>query len=142
RKKRNRGLMVNETSFRDFMLRDTSAATSGQGASSIYGSGASTPGTSTNVKKSNDQIGKNEFLNLLVTQLKNQDPMEPMKNDQFAVNLAQFSQLEQLIGINEKIGTEKADLSSMAAYLGHEVTLNSDIALVTNHNGGGVKFNL
>ncbi len=125
--------MVNGTSFRDMLLRDSSASTGAQGA-------AATPATET--KKKNDQLGKTEFLNLLVTQLKNQDPMEPMKNDQFAVNLAQFSQLEQLIGINEKIGSDKADLSSMSAYLGHDVTLNSDVVSVKNNNGGSIKFEL
>lgn len=115
------------------MLRDTSATTSSQGSSST--------GT-TALQKKNDALGKTEFLNLLVTQLKNQDPMEPMKNDQFAVNLAQFSQLEQLIGINDKIGNSSADLNSMAAYLGHEVTLNTDTIDVKNHSGGSIKFNL
>ena len=129
--------MVDGTSFRDMLLRDGAAATGSQGASNAN------PASQTTTKKKNDELGKTEFLNLLVTQLKNQDPMEPMKNDQFAVNLAQFSQLEQLIGINEKIGTtSSADLSSMSAYLGHDVTLDSYVVSVKNNNGGSVKFNL
>jgi flagellar basal-body rod modification protein FlgD len=47
----------------------------------------------TEKKASKGDIGKNEFLNMLVTQLKNQDPLDPMDGDQFAVDLAQFSQV-------------------------------------------------
>ena len=43
---------------------------------------------------SSQQVSKDQVLQLLVTQLKNQDPMNPMDSQQFAVNLAQFSQLE------------------------------------------------
>ena len=77
-------------------------------------------------KEKNDQVDKNEFITLLVTQLKNQDPLNPMENDEFAVKLAQFSQLEQLVGINEKLDKPTSDFTSMAAYLGHEVTLNNN----------------
>jgi len=89
-------------------------------------------------------LGKDEFLRMLVTQLKNQDPMDPMKSDDFAVNLAQFSQLEQLIAINQKLG-ESADgggLGGLAAFLGQEVTVNSNIAEVKNHDGGRVRFQM
>ncbi|BCA54811.1 putative Basal-body rod modification protein FlgD [Nitrospira sp. KM1] len=43
----------------------------------------------------NQQLGQNDFLNLLVTQLKNQDPLKPMDNQEFVAQLAQFSQLQQ-----------------------------------------------
>lgn len=90
----------------------------------------------------NEQVDKNEFIHLLVTQLKNQDPLDPMDNDEFAVKLAQFSQLEQLVSINEKMGAESGDLSSMAAYLGQEVTLNTNALEVENGDGGMISFNL
>lgn len=41
------------------------------------------------------EMGRNDFLNLLVTQLKNQDPLKPMDNTEFVTQLAQFSQLDQ-----------------------------------------------
>lgn len=41
------------------------------------------------------QMGRNDFLKLLVTQLKNQDPLKPMDNTEFVAELAQFSQLDQ-----------------------------------------------
>lgn len=43
----------------------------------------------------NQQMGQNDFLKLLVTQLKNQDPLKPMDNTAFVAELAQFSQLDQ-----------------------------------------------
>lgn len=42
------------------------------------------------------QLGKDAFLRLLVTQLSNQDPMEPMQDRDFIAQMAQFSSLEQI----------------------------------------------
>jgi len=51
------------------------------------------------VAGSNAAVGKQDFLNLLVTQLSRQDPLNPMDNQQFAAQLAQFSSLELLSNI-------------------------------------------
>ena len=53
---------------------------------------AATPAQST-LKQAD--LGKTDFLNLLVAQLKNQDPLKPMDSSSFVAELAQFSQLEQ-----------------------------------------------
>lgn len=50
-----------------------------------------------------DTLGRNAFLNLLVTQLQNQDPTQPQADGEFLAQLAQFSQLEQLQQLNDKI---------------------------------------
>jgi len=95
------------------------------------------------VKKGKDTIGSTDFMNLLVAQLKNQDPLNPMDNQQFAVQLAQFSQLEQLVSINDKVGKGGGgDFSSLASYLGHQVVTNSDSATIVNNDGGSALFNL
>jgi len=52
-------------------------------------------------------MGKDEFLQLLVAQLKNQDPMNPMNSEEFAAQLAQFSSLEQLIEINDTLAGQE-----------------------------------
>jgi flagellar basal-body rod modification protein FlgD len=44
------------------------------------------------------------FLQLLVAQLKNQDPLAPQDATQFVAQLAQFSSLDQLISINQQLG--------------------------------------
>lgn len=86
-------------------------------------------------------INQNDFLNLLVTQLQNQDPLNPMENEQFAVQLATFSQLEQLIQINGKLDTETQggmEMGSLASYLGHQVALPDGKLQVS----GGVPSNI
>ncbi|MCB0281046.1 MAG: hypothetical protein H6627_11810 [Calditrichae bacterium] len=62
----------------------------------------STSGSSSNVF-SNDAMGKEEFLQLLVAQLQNQDPLSPMEGQEFASQLAQFSSVEQLTSIDNNI---------------------------------------
>jgi flagellar basal-body rod modification protein FlgD len=50
-----------------------------------------------------DSLGRNAFLNLLVTQLQHQDPTQPQADGEFLAQLATFSQLEQLQQMNQKL---------------------------------------
>lgn len=47
-----------------------------------------------------DNLGKDEFLQLLVTQMRHQDPLQPLGNEDFIAQLAQFASVEQLQSIN------------------------------------------
>jgi flagellar basal-body rod modification protein FlgD len=113
------------------------------GTSGIRGSSAAA-GLQLTPKNKNEQIGKNEFLTLLVTQLKNQDPEAPVDSKEFAVQLAQFTQVEKLMSIDDKLTAQSnaATMSSMAGYLGHNVVLNNQDVSVKGGQGGSLQLNL
>ena len=69
----------------------------------INGIGQSIAGANQNAGRANGDLGKNEFLQLLVAQLQNQDPINPMEGTEFAAQLAQFNSVEQLINVNTGI---------------------------------------
>lgn len=53
----------------------------------------------------NSSLGEQDFLKLLVAQLKNQDPLAPQDNSQFVAQLAQFSSLQAAMGTNTRLDT-------------------------------------
>ena len=59
--------------------------------------------TATTLVDRRSQMGKDAFLQLLVTQLKNQDPTAPQDNGEFIAQLATFSSLEQLTQIQQTL---------------------------------------
>lgn len=65
-----------------------------------------------------------DYMNLLVTQLQNQNPLEPMDNNEMASQLAQFSQLEQLESMNSNFASVLAttEQSYAASLIGKEVS--------------------
>jgi flagellar basal-body rod modification protein FlgD len=50
-----------------------------------------------------DTLGQDDFLTLLVTQLRNQDPLSPLDNEAFVAQLAQFSTVSGINASNEKL---------------------------------------
>lgn len=80
-------------------------------------------------------LGKDAFMNLLVMQMKNQDPMEPTKNDQMLAQLAQFQSLEEMNDLNDNIvglavlqqsNAVLEQLTSSSALIGKDVRYTDD----------------
>jgi flagellar basal-body rod modification protein FlgD len=77
-------------------------------------------------------LGKDDFLKLLVTQLRNQDPLSPLDGAEFSAQLAQFSSVEQLIAIGSKLDGQAESIAQGAlttqtmlgtSLIGRDVTL-------------------
>ena len=74
----------------------------------------------------NSSLGKDAFLQILITQLQNQDPTSPMDDREFIAQMAQFSSLEQMQNMtkameNLLISQEETQLMSYTSFIGKEV---------------------
>ncbi|MBF0377731.1 MAG: hypothetical protein HQK72_09645 [Desulfamplus sp.] len=91
----------------------------------------------TEKKKEEDYLGREAFLKMLVAQLQNQDPLNPMEGSDFSAQLAQFSSLEQLINVNKSVESmaaafEKSSETDASTLIGKEVTGNANSLDVTS----------
>jgi len=109
--------------------------------SSAQTSTASTQGT----------LGKNDFLNLMIAQLKYQDPMSPMDGTQFASQLAQFSSLEQLTNLNTNVEngvnanyvlTQSINNTMSATLIGKDVKLTGSSVQFASQDSVQLGYNL
>jgi flagellar basal-body rod modification protein FlgD len=82
--------------------------TPGISSNSSSGAGQSTPTAAPTAT-----VNKNMFLQLLVAQLRNQDPMSPSDGTQFIGQLAQFQQLEQSVNSGQDIAAIRQDLDQL-----------------------------
>jgi flagellar basal-body rod modification protein FlgD len=70
-------------------------------------------------------MGKDQFLQLLVAQMKNQDPLNPMDGTQMAAQLAQFSSVEQLTEINQTLQAQSTSQSGLSSLLAENGALGA-----------------
>jgi flagellar basal-body rod modification protein FlgD len=82
------------------------------GAISGTGTAAATDQRNTPIMSQDDALGRDVFLKLLVTQLQNQDPLQPQENGEFLAQLAQFSSLENLQQIKDDIAALRTMLGA------------------------------
>jgi flagellar basal-body rod modification protein FlgD len=83
---------------------------------SLLGSSSNTDSTSSTSSTGASSAPSEEmFLQLLVAQMQNQDPLNPTDSTQFVTQLAQFSELEQVIGIRSDIESYHADATSASS---------------------------
>jgi flagellar basal-body rod modification protein FlgD len=99
----------------------SSTAKSGVGTSSL-----------TQAMGGSESLGKDAFLKLLVEQIKNQDPLEPKDNSEFVAQLAQFSNLEQTMGINDRLDllsvqSQGSANTAVANFVGKKAVVRGDV---------------
>ena len=101
----------------------------------------------TDGQRNGSVMGKDDFLNLLVTQLQNQDPLNPSDSTEFTAQLATFSSLEELQNINstlEDVGTSQAILTYSQAvdYIGKKIQALGDRVYKAGDQIDPIEFNL
>jgi flagellar basal-body rod modification protein FlgD len=90
-------------------------------------------------KKTSEDMGKQDFLTLFTAQLQNQNPLEPVKNEAFVAQLAQFSQLEALTNMQTSLDTFVTAMSgermlNSASLIGKKVAVSDAATLLTSGN--------
>lgn len=78
-------------------------------------------------------IDKDAFLQLFITQLKNQDPMTPQDSNAFTAQMAQFSMLEQLTNLNKEMTQLKQsqEVTEASAMLGRQVSVQTSDGVIS-----------
>lgn len=102
-------------------------------------------GTTTRIP--NKTLGKEDFLNLLIAQMRHQNPLNPLDNAEFSTQLAQFSSLEQLFNVNENLKSletsQKIGQQSQALnYIGKSVEALSSTVLLSDNSSAELPYSL
>jgi len=105
---------------------------------------ANNPNTQRVPKKSLDM---QDFIQLFITQLQYQDPMNPIENNEMAIQLALFNQVDQLFKINKTLDTlvnmaKSLDLAYISNLVGKKVRVETNVGRVENGEFLGGEFNL
>jgi len=100
--------------------------------------------TADQIDNPNAAMGKMDFLEMLITKLKYQDPTNPMKDESFVADMAQFSSLEQMTNLNDTFAKQISNLntnivslmlmqntSQAASILGKNVVIEASSGTVT-----------
>ncbi|MCL4485579.1 MAG: flagellar biosynthesis protein FlgD [Nitrospirae bacterium] len=93
------------------------------------------------------KLGMEDYMNIMIRQLQYQDPFHPMDNRKFASQLAQFSQLDQLVHLNKKMEGmasqgKESDSLQMVGFLGREVFLKGNRFIKNPHESASLVFRL
>jgi flagellar basal-body rod modification protein FlgD len=81
--------------------------------------------TKTTAKSNGSTLGKDDFLKILITQLKNQDPMQPLQDKDFIAQMAQFTSVEQLTNMATEMKTLRQTLGFASGLIGKGVSWSS-----------------
>jgi flagellar basal-body rod modification protein FlgD len=83
----------------------------------VSASVAATTSSSTSSTSGSSSLSKDDFLQLLVTQMQYQDPLQPMDNTEFVAEMAQFSSLEQMENLNTS-----SDITQATSLIGKTIS--------------------
>ncbi|MEK3882141.1 flagellar hook capping FlgD N-terminal domain-containing protein [Paenibacillus sp. PL2-23] len=75
-------------------------------------------------RSSSDTLGKDQFLTILVTQLRNQDPMQPLQDKEFIAQMAQFTSVEQLMNMSTELSLMRQNIGAASSMIGKFVEWN------------------
>ena len=98
-----------------------------------------------------NELGKNDFLKLMITKLQNQDPLKPMEDEDFIAQLAQFSSLEQMNNIAEGIATsnewdylqmQSINNTMAAGLIGKDVKASYSGVFVDGNNTSNISYTM
>lgn len=106
-----------------------------------------TTSDSTSSTTGDKALGKDTFLQLLVTQLKNQNPLDPQDNSEFVAQLAQFSSVEGINNLNTTVSGLASNYTSnqalqASALVGHAVLAPASSTTVDTASGLTGQFDL
>lgn len=110
----------------------------------LSNSGASTQ--TTEIVDPSQEI-QDSFLTMLMAQLQNQDPLNPMENTEFTAQLAQINTVEQLQGVNQNLGYLQLYMASMnnsqaIGFIGKEVLASGDSVYFDGYNQQDINYRL
>ena len=114
---------------------------------SVYPVDALNSNTSGVTSSKDSALGKDDFLNLLVAQLQNQDPLSPLDSTAFTSQLAEFSSLEQLSNVNENLQYLQMYQSSInnaqaVSFIGKNIYASGDSIQLENGETEEIHFEL
>lgn len=98
-------------------------------------------------KKKRNEMGKDDFMKLMSAQLKYQDPTSPMKNEEMAAQLAQFSSLEQMFNVNQNLekmtrGQKPQENVMAATLIGKKISTDGSRILLEKDKTSEMHFDL
>jgi len=110
-------------------------------------SGGGAPTGATSLTGGANVLGKDDFLTLLVAQLTHQDPLDPKEDTEFVAQLAQFSSLEQLMGIGDGMNTlamtqAASNSADTVGFIGKEVMAVGNEVRLGDSGGATLGWNL
>ena len=115
------------TSIANMTTTTTSNSTSNTTSTNNTTSTTSTSTATAVTTAANDTLGKDAFLKLLIAELSNQDPLNPMEDREFISQMATFSSLEQMQNMNKTLDSmAEANKFSAVNYIGKAVAFKDD----------------